>query len=110
MSVSPAAARSVGNQSSPRHNLVGDRSGLDMTGPAHHGRNTERAFPVGVLFAPEGRRGGVGPGELVGPVISRVDHDRVVGDLQIVQRLQQFADVPSCSIIPSAYSLPGMPL
>ena len=64
-----------------------------MAGPAHHRRHAERAFPVGVLLAAERRRRRVRPGKLIGAVVGGVDDDRVVGDAQIVKRLQQLADV-----------------
>ena len=66
---------------------------LDVAGPADHRRHAEGAFPVGVLLAAERRRRRVRPGELVRAVVGRVDDDRVVGDPEVVERLQQLADV-----------------
>ena len=94
----------------PGEHLVRDLAGLDMARPADHRRHAERAFPIGILLAAERCRRGVRPGELIRTVVGRVDHDRIIGDLEIVQGLEKLADVLSCSHMPSAYSLPGMPL
>src|SRR5262249_38312421 len=51
-------------------------------------------FPVGVLLAAERRRAAVGPGERLGAVVRGVDHDRIVGDAEIVELLQELADLP----------------
>jgi hypothetical protein len=64
----------------------------------HHGRHAEGAFPVSVLPAAEQCRRRVRPGELIGAVVRRVDDDGVVGNAEIVQRLEQFAYVPSSSV------------
>ena len=77
-----------------REHLVGDLARLDLARPADHRRHAEGAFPVRVLLAAERRRRGVRPGELVGAVVGAVDDDGVVGDLEIVERLQELPDVP----------------
>ena len=51
---SPAAARKVGGQIQVADDLVGHGAGLDLAGPAHHGRNPEGALPVGVLLLRKG--------------------------------------------------------
>ena len=38
-------------------------------------------------------------------VVGRVEHDGVVADAEIVDRLEDRADMASCSIMPSAYSV-----
>src|ERR1700730_1903453 len=58
------------------------------------GRHAVAALPVGVLFAAERCGAAIGPGERLGTVVGRVDHDRVVGDTQIVELLQELADLP----------------
>ena len=58
-----------------------------------HG-HPEGAFPVGVLLAAERGHRAVGPGVHVRAVVGRVDDDRIVGDAQILERLEQLADVP----------------
>jgi hypothetical protein len=67
--------------------------GLGLDRLTHHGRHAEGAFPVGVLLAAERCRRRVRPGELIGAVVGRVDDDGVVGNAEIVQRLEQFAYV-----------------
>ena len=75
-----------------RHQLVGHRSGLDVTGPTHHCRHAESAFPVGVLLRPERSHGSVRPSVHVRSVVRGVDDDGVVGDAHVVERLEQGAD------------------
>ena len=76
-----------------RDDLVDLGAGLDHAGPAHDQRHAIAALPVGVLLAAERRRAAVGPAEHLGAVVGRPDHDRVVGDAQVVQLLQELADV-----------------
>ena len=66
--------------------------GLILPGQRTRHGHAEGAFPVRVLFAAEGRHRAVGPGVHVRAVVGRVDDDRVVGDAQIVERLEQRAD------------------
>ena len=91
---SPAAARNVWQPVVPADDLVGHRPGLDLARPADHARHPERALPVGVLLAAERGHGAVRPGVHVRAVVGRVEDDGVVGDLQVVERLEQLADVP----------------
>ncbi len=67
--------------------------GLGHAGPAHDRRNAVAAFPVAVLLAAERRGAAVGPREGLGAVVGRVDHDRVVGDAEVVELLQELADL-----------------
>ena len=68
-------------------------SGLDDAGPADEGRHAEAAFPVGRLLALERRGAAVGPGEDFGAVVGGVDDDGVVGDAEVVELLEQLADM-----------------
>src|SRR5215467_4717695 len=61
--------------------------------PAHHRRHAVAAFPIGVLLAAERRGAAVGPGEGLRAVVGRVDDDRIIRDAEIVELLQQFANV-----------------
>ena len=94
MSGSPAAASERGQPVVVLDDLVGDDTGRDVTRPADHLRDAERAFPVGVLLASE--RGGraVGPRVGVRTVVGAVDDDGVVSDTQLVKRIEQLADIP----------------
>ena len=49
--------------------VVGHRARLDLSRPADHLRNPERALPVGVLLAAERRGARVGPAVAVRPVV-----------------------------------------
>ena len=76
-----------------RHDAVERRARREMAGPLDEAGNAESAFPVRVLLAVERRRAGVGPGVVVRAVVGRVLHDRVVGEAEVVDQLEQFADV-----------------
>ena len=65
----------------------------NLPGPAHERRHPVGALPVGVFLAAERRGAGVRPGVVVRAVVGRVQDDRVVGDAEIVELLEQFADV-----------------
>ena len=67
--------------------------GLMTPGQRISARHAERAFPVGRLLALERRRAAVGPGHDLGAVVGRVDDDGVVGDAEVVELLQQLADL-----------------
>ena len=75
------------------HDLVRDDAGRDLARPAHQQRDTERALPVRVLLAAERRHRAVRPRVHVRPVVGRVHHDRVVGDPELVEQVEQLADV-----------------
>ena len=77
-----------------RDHLVGDLAGLDAAGPAHHAGHAVGAFPVGVLLVAERRHGAIGPRVHVRAVVGRVHHERVVGDLEIVEHLEDLPDIP----------------
>ena len=93
MSGSPAAARNVGSQSWCWTISLETDAGRDVAGPADHLGHPERALPVGVLLAAERRHAAVGPGVHVRAVVGAVDDDRVVGDAQLVEQVEQLADV-----------------
>ncbi len=76
-----------------REDVVDLGSGRHLAGPAHHRRNAIAAFPIGVLLAAERRGAAVGPGEGLGAVVGGVDDDRVIGDAEIVELLQDLADL-----------------
>ena len=75
------------------HDLVRDLARLDLARPAHHHRNAERAFPVGVLLAAERRHGAVRPGVHVRAVVGRIHDEGVVGDAELVEIVERLADV-----------------
>ena len=74
-----------------RENLVRDCSGLDHAWPADEVRDAEAAFPAGVLFATEHGRTAIGPGKRLGSVVGGVDHDRIVGDAELFEFIEQLA-------------------
>jgi hypothetical protein len=57
-------------------------------------RHAPAAFEVGVLLAAERCRSAVGPAHHLGTVVGRVHDDGVVGDAQLVELVEQLADVP----------------
>ncbi len=89
MSGSPAAAQERREPVVVLDDVVGDRAGGDVTGPADHLGHAEGTLPVGVLLAAE--RGGrsVGPGVGVRAVVGGVDDDRVVGEAELVEQVEQ---------------------
>ena len=86
-------SRKVGSQSWCWMIVVAHGAGLDLAGPAHHQRNAEGAFPVGVLLAAERRHAAVGPAVAVRPVVGRVLHERVFGDAELVEQIEHLAHV-----------------
>ena len=76
-----------------RDDAVQRLAGREVAGPADESRHAIGAFPVRVLLAAERRGAGVRPGVVVRAVVGRVHDDGVVGDAEIVEQLQQFADV-----------------
>ena len=93
MSGAPAAAAKVGSQSScetmplsvvPAGKCPGQRT--------KHG-HAVGAFPVRVLLAAERRGAGVGPGVVVRAVVGGILDDGVVGEPEVVDQLEQFADL-----------------
>ena len=88
---SPGGGQEGGQPVQVADDLVGHGAGLDLAGPAHHGRHPEGALPVGVLLVAEGRHAAVGPGVHMRPVVGAVHDDGVVGDAQVIQLLQQGA-------------------
>ncbi len=77
-----------------REHLVGHGSRLDHAGPADRARHAPAALAVGVLLAAERRRAAIGPAHDLGAVVGRVHDDGVVGDAQLVELVEQLADVP----------------
>ena len=92
MSGSPAAARNVGSQSWCWTISFETVPAAILPGPADHLGNAERALPVRVLLATERGHAGVRPRVHVRPVVGRVDDDRVLGDPELVELVEQLAD------------------
>ena len=90
---SPAAARNVGSQSWCWMISLDTAPGGDLARPADQLRDAERALPVGVLLTAERGHRAVRPGVHVRPVVGAVDDDRVLGDAELVDQVEQLADV-----------------
>ena len=69
-------------------------AGGPPTGPAQKGRDPVGPFPVAVLLGTEVGGGCIGPCVEVRPVIGGVHDDSVVGDAELVEFVQDHADVP----------------
>ena len=65
-----------------------------MSRPADKARNAKRTFPIGVLLAAERRHGTVRPCVHVRAVVRGIDDESIVGDVEVVERLENLADVP----------------
>ena len=76
------------------HDVVDHLPRLDAARPADRRRRAEAAFPGGRLLAPEGGVAAIGPGHHLGAVVGGVDDDGVLRDAEVVQLLQQLADMP----------------
>ena len=94
MSGSPAAASRRRQHVGVREDLVGHRPRLDDSRPADDARHAPAALPVGVLLAAERRPAAIGPAQALGAVVGGIHHDGVVGDAQLVELVEQLADVP----------------
>ena len=75
-----------------RHDLVNDLPFLDPAGPADHRWNAKTALPVRILLASEWRNRSIRPGVVVRTVIGRVHDNSVIGDAQIIEMVEQFAN------------------
>ncbi len=73
--------------------LVGDDARRDLPGPAHDQRHAEGALPVRVLLAPERGHRAVRPRVHVRPVVGGVHDDRVLGDPEPIEQVEELADV-----------------
>ena len=93
MSGSPAIARNVGSQSWCWTISFETTPAGNLARPAHQERHAEGAFPVRVLLAAEWRHGAVRPRVHVRTVIGRIHDERVVGDAELVEQVEQLADV-----------------
>ena len=76
-----------------RAEIVEDGARLDHARPPDQARHAVAALPVRVLLASERRRAPVGPAHGLGAVVGRVHDDRVVRDPEVVELLQDLADV-----------------
>ena len=93
MSGSPAAASSVGSMSVCEKISFETVPGLMTPGQRISAGHAPAALPVGVLLAAERRRAAVGPAHHLGAVVGRVHDDGVVGDAELVELVEQLADV-----------------
>ena len=73
--------------------LVRDLARLDHTGPANQTRHPPAALVVRVLLTAERRRAAVGPAHDLGAVVRRIHDDGVFGDAELVELVEQLADV-----------------
>jgi hypothetical protein len=91
--------RLAGGRHQRRRPVLGGEDVVDLharrhqAGPAYHRRHAIAAFPIGVLLAAERRGAAVGPRERLGAIVGGVDHDRIVSDAEIVEFLQELADL-----------------
>src|ERR1700680_3721744 len=67
-------------------------SGFDYTRPADHAWHAKCAFPIGILLVAKGRYPSVGPGVHVRTVVGAVHDDGVVGDAEVIELFEEFAD------------------
>ena len=93
MSASPAAASSVGNQSSPETISLDTSPGLMRPGQRIIAGTRNAPSQLVFFSLRNGVVAGIRPGALVRAVVGRVDDDGVVGDAELVDRLQQLADI-----------------
>src|SRR5258707_15022508 len=77
-----------------RHNFIDDSAGLDYSGPPYQHRNAESTFGYGTFFALERMIATIRPAKDLGAIVTRKQHDRVVGNAKIVKLLQQLANLP----------------
>src|SRR6266403_2117334 len=82
--------------------FVDDRAGLDRAGPPRQHGHAEAALEGRALLAPERVIPAIRPGEDLGAIVAREDHDGVVGNAEIVQVLSSSPTSQSSSIMASA--------
>src|SRR5271157_3904873 len=76
-----------------RATIVHYASGLDYARPANDEGNTVSTFPACILLTTEGSGAAVGPAHGFRAVVAGEDDDRVVRDTEVVELLQEHADV-----------------
>jgi hypothetical protein len=76
-----------------RHNIIENRAGFDFARPAHEEGHAPAPFPVSVLFAAKRSDPGVRPTVVVRSVICRIHYDGVIGDAQLIELSNHFADI-----------------
>src|SRR5271166_759767 len=76
-----------------RGNIVNRGSGLDHARPANDERDTVSTLPARVLLATEGSGSAVGPAHGFGAVVGGEDDDGVVGNTEVIELLQDYANV-----------------
>ena len=89
----PAAAAKRRQPVETGEDAVLDRARLNLARPADDGGHAEAAFEHGALGGAERRHAAVGPSEDFRAVVGGEDDDGVVGFADVVQVLQQRADV-----------------
>ena len=89
----PAAARNVGNQSSPEMMPFSTLPAGTLPGPADHRRHAEAAFQDRALALREWRLSTIGPGEDFSAVVGGEDDDGVVVDTHVLELLHHQTDV-----------------
>src|SRR5262249_5594807 len=72
---------------------VADTAGLDVSGPSNQARNAHSTFPGAALFSAERRVASVGPEQEFVGVVGGVTSNRVVGDAEVIELLQDGADM-----------------
>ena len=92
MSGTPTADSSVTNQSLWLTIPFSTAPGRDAGRPAHHRRDAVGALPVRVLLVAVRGHPGVGPGVHVRTVVGGVHDDRVLGDAELVEQIEQITD------------------
>ena len=76
-----------------RDNAVADLASREVSGPLDETGHAVGTLPVRVLLAAEGRGSGIGPGVVVRAVVGGILDDGVVGDAEVIQQLEEFADL-----------------
>ena len=100
----PGGGQEGGQPVQVADDLVGDGAGRDLAGPAHQGRHAEGASQLEFFSLRNGVMPRVGPSVHVRPVVGAVQDDRVIGDAELVELVQQRPTALSWSIIVSWYS------
>src|SRR5262249_28133381 len=67
-------------------------AGFHYAGPTHHHRDAHATFPGGTFLTMEGRHSAVRPKCNLRAIVGGVENDRVVGDTQIVELLEELTD------------------
>ena len=93
MSGVPCGGSEGGQPVLVRNDAVERGARREVTGPLDEARYAVSAFPTGILLTVKGRGAGVRPRVEVRAVVGGVLDDGVVGEAEVVNELEQFADV-----------------